>query len=137
MDQRLTECQMNKLTPLKEELDKHFTEFEGKDECDHCGRENQIWCRLDSEGQGEGYWCDNCALNILLEEMRFEYDFFETQKKTMVLYYHPTKQFYRVPFGIKRLDYHNELVLCMSWGYENGKMTELNEPDNWKIAWFE
>lgn len=30
--------------------------------------------------------------------------------------------------------YNNELIFCLAWGYDEGKASPLNDPDNWEVV---
>jgi len=47
--------------------------------------------------------------------------------------YLPTGKVHEFQLGIKRMGYHNELIFCEAWGYDEGAPTDLNNPDNWKV----
>lgn len=51
----------------------------------------------------------------------------------MKLRYKPTGEVKEIQLGIRRMDYHNELILCKSWGYDGGNPTDQNNPDNWEL----
>ena len=53
---------------------------------------------------------------------------------TLVLKYRPTGELKKIELGIKRMSYHNELIFCESWGYDQGHPTDKNHPDNWEIV---
>ena len=54
-------------------------------------------------------------------------------KGYVVLKYMPSGEVIRLPFGIKKLNYHNELVLSDFFGYDGGGATPRNNPENWRI----
>ncbi len=37
-------------------------------------------------------------------------------------------------FGVKRMGYSNECVICDAFGYDRGLATESNNPENWEIV---
>lgn len=47
--------------------------------------------------------------------------------------YIPTGEIKEIDLQIKRMSYHNELIICDSWGYDKGSPTDLNNPDNYEI----
>lgn len=47
--------------------------------------------------------------------------------------YKPTNEIKEFKLGIRRMGYHNELIFCDSWGYDNGHPTDLNNPDNYEV----
>jgi len=47
--------------------------------------------------------------------------------------YIPTGEIKKLKLGIRRMNYNNELIFCEAWGYEEGKPTDLNNPDNYKL----
>ena len=51
----------------------------------------------------------------------------------LFLRYKPTGEIKVIPLGIKRLRYNNELVFCDTWGYDDGRPTDKNHPDNWEV----
>ena len=44
-----------------------------------------------------------------------------------------TGKIFEIEFGIQKMKYHNELILCESWGYDNGQPTWQNDPENYEI----
>jgi DNA-directed RNA polymerase subunit RPC12/RpoP len=125
-------------TTLAEELEYHFHLVDGNDECDHCGKETRVWTYLSLDGEGEGYYCDDCALKLLIDGNDDGVTIEQLNvAKYVVLYDSLRKVFLRLPFGVQKMSYNNELILCPSWGYDGGKESDLNDPDNWEIVWFE
>ncbi len=51
----------------------------------------------------------------------------------VVLKYIPTGKIIRVPLKIKRMQYHNELIICDSFGYDKGEASAFNNLDNWEL----
>lgn len=53
---------------------------------------------------------------------------------TLRLKYKPTGEIIEIDLGVKRMNYHNELVFADSWGYDWGHPTDLNHPDNYEVV---
>ena len=48
--------------------------------------------------------------------------------------YKPTGEVKTLKLGIRRMNYHNELIFCGAWGYDGGNPTDLNNPDNYEVV---
>jgi hypothetical protein len=53
----------------------------------------------------------------------------------LIIRYKPTGEIKELELGIKRMPYHNELIFCESWGYDEGRARLLNNPDNWEVLY--
>lgn len=52
----------------------------------------------------------------------------------LTIRYKPTGELIKLELGIKRMHYNNELVFCDCWGYDGGKPTDKNHPDNYEVV---
>jgi len=46
---------------------------------------------------------------------------------------HMTGEELNLPFGIKRLGYSNECVICDAFGYDEGRQSDSNNSEAWEI----
>jgi len=47
--------------------------------------------------------------------------------------YIPTGEVKELKLGIRRMSYNNEVIFCDCWGYDRGKVSDLNNPNNYEV----